>query len=322
MWMVSRGRRTLSVAGRLGVLVLALLVLSGCVTGTDGAAQDPAAASEAELEELVRRLPETTMSVTTLDAVAAATALGADRSALGQRGVLPPLFGDDGPDPDGQLGSALVGIISPLVSPSDTAHEIIDLGLVTGVVRASTSEPFGGLVIIATGQPRDEFASAYTDAGYAPAGDEVYVLPEEPAPGDASGGYPAIVVSDGLLVLATTTDVLDRWQAATGPDDDVVAMLETAGESVAISILLPPRGAASCGESVAIVTDGTTDELLILDGGDDRLDRQAADLLGFQIGEARPDGEVTRYPLTVGDPTFAALVIGDVLIDSPPLTSC
>jgi hypothetical protein len=310
-----RGR---SWGGSGWLVAVVLLVVSGC-----GVAADEADTSASvEVETLVRRLPEATVSVVAIDAVAGAEALGADRTALGRRADLPAAWDSDGPDPDGQLGTALLAAITPLIAPFDSVHDSIDLGQVTGVVRATTTEPRGGLIAIATAQSRDELVAAYTDAGFEPAGDEVLALPGAASPGDASGGFPVLEVSDGLLVLATATDILDRWEAATGPSDGVLDLLAAAGERWAISIQLPPQGAASCGAGVAIVSDGDTDELLLLDAGADRLDRTVAEQLSFQIGDARPDGAITRYPLTPSDPTPASLVTGNVLADSPPLTSC
>lgn len=188
------------------------------------------------------------------------------------------------------------------------------------MVRATTAQPHAGLIVIATAPSSDELVGAYTDAGFQPADGDVLVHPD--AAGDVSGGFPVVEVGDGLLVLATSTDVLDRWQAATGPADDVLSLLAAAGDRWAISIQLPPLGAASCGDEVAIVSDDETDRLLLLDAGGDRLDRAAAEYFGFSVGEARPDGVVTRYPLAVSDPNAAALVTGGVLPDSPPLTNC
>jgi hypothetical protein len=44
----------------------------------------------------------------------------------------------------------LSAAITPLVSPFASAHDSIDLRQVTGVVRAATAEPRGGLIVIAT----------------------------------------------------------------------------------------------------------------------------------------------------------------------------
>ena len=300
------------------LISVVLLLVPGCGVTADGTDSS----TGTEIETLVRRLPGTTVSVLAIDAVGGAEALGADRTALGRRADLPAAWGSDGPDPDGQLGSALVVAISPLLSPFDSAHDGIDLGEVTGVVQAATAESHGDLIVIATAPSRDELVAAYTDAGFEPADGDVLVLPGAASQGDVSGGFPVLEVSDGLLLLATSTDVLDRWEAATGPTDGLLSLLVAAGERWAISMQLPPMGAASCGEGVAIVSDGETDELLLLDAGGDRFDRAAAEQLGFQVGDARPDGEITRYPLTPSDPNAAALVTGGVLLDGPPLTSC
>jgi hypothetical protein len=216
----------------------------------------------------------------------------------------------------------LSAAITPLIAPFARAHDSIDLGQLTGVARATTAEPRGGLIVVATAQSRDELVTTYTEAGFEPADGDVFVLPDAASPGDVSGGFPALRIDDGLLLLATTPDLLDRWDAASGPVDGALSLFAAATERWAISIQLPRTRAASCGEGVAIVSDGETDELLLLDAGGDSLDRPAADQLGLQAGEARPDGEVTRYDLTTSDPTPAALITGSVLADSPPLTSC
>lgn len=318
-----RRRQALTVAAVLPVVVLGGVVASELLpAGPQGPIIEPVGEGDAalDLEALVRRLPETTASVLVIDAAAAAEALGADPAALGRRAELPAPYGPDGPDPDGQLGATLTAAITPLLSPSEGAHEVIDLGQVTGIVSASIAEPRGGLTVVATDQPTQDLVAAYTEAGLEAAGDDVYVATGTAE--DLAGGFPAIQVSDGLLILATSTELIDLWQAAAGPTDDALTLLAAADQHWAITIQLPRTGAASCGTAIAIVSDGVTDELLILDGGQDHLDRGVADQLGFQIGEGQPEAELTRYPLTSSDPTPAALVTGKVLTDSPPLTTC
>lgn len=313
-----RARRSVA---RLGAVALLLIVIPGCGGTTDAQGQEPASTGVSDLESLVRTLPETTESIRAIDAVAAGEALGADRTALGNATDIPPLYGEDGdgPDPTSQLGLSLSVIIGPLLDDAGNAHEIIDLGQVTGTI-AATMETGAALIIVATAQDDDELVAAYTDAGYE-AGDDVLVLPGAGSGDDVSGGFPVVSIRGGLLVLAASSDALDEWEAATGPPDDVVTLLEAAGEYAAIHVLLPPLGAASC-DALAIVDDGVTDELLIVDGGDDRFDRGQEGVLGFEVGAARPDEQVSRYQLTVGDPAFATLITGNVLRDVGPLTSC
>lgn len=315
------------IVGCQSLRLVAAGLLVGMVAGcgvADGGVEPRIASGHAEpgIDELVRRLPDATVSVMVVDVDAAAEALGAERAASGRRADLPAAATGDGVDPDGQLGLVLTSAISPLTTPFESAHEVIDLGQVTQVVRATMTQPHGAIVLVATAQASDELAAAYTDAGFEAAGETVYLLRGASAAGDGSGGLPAVQLTDGLVILASDPDLFDRKDEASGPPAAVLSLLSAAGERWASSIQFPPLGAASCGDAVAIVSDGEHDELLLLDAGDDRFDRQVVDELVFEVGEVRADGEVTRYPLATSDPTPAALVLGNVLPDSPPLTSC
>lgn len=233
----------------------------------DGAASDAVADDAAQgdgdgqegLASLVSRLPATTASFRAVDAVVAADLLGADREALGGG----PVFDEDGDlNPSGALGSAVGGVIFPLAGPFDTAHEVVDLGQVRSAVTATA--PDGALLAILTDQPTDELVDGYTRAGFESSdGGSRYIL----AAGDRdrSGGFPAVLLTDGVVVLGSTPEVLDRWDGGDGPGTEVDTLLSAAGDAWAVAGVLEGVGAAACAQAVAIVSDGVTDELLLLD---------------------------------------------------------
>jgi hypothetical protein len=309
--------------GYLLLTVFAILAV-GCGAADAGpgdgrrdAVTDAAQDGDEGLASLASRLPATTASFQAVDAVVAADALGADRGALGG-GDLPAVFDEDGDlAPSGALNSALGGVIGPLAGPFATAHKVVDLGQVRTAVTATT--PDGAFLAILTDQPTDALVDGYTGAGFESGdGGSRYLLPDGER--DRSGGFPVVLLTDGLVVLASTTEVLDRWDDGEGPGAEIDALLSAAGDAWAVAGVLDGAGAAGCAQAVAIVSDGVTDELLLLDGGSDSVDREAQ--ASFEIGDPSVDGEVTRYPLESSDPIPAALVTGGVLVDGPPLSRC
>ena len=73
-------------------------------------------------------------------------------------------------------------------------------------------------------------STVYGDGGFEPVGDEAYVLSGESSAGDPSGGVPAVLVTDGLLILATSAEILVFCKAPTGPDGGLITRLEAAGD--------------------------------------------------------------------------------------------
>jgi hypothetical protein len=207
------------------------------------------------------------------------------------------------------------GPVSPGAHPT-----VLDLERIVAVADAAGQDPGDPwrVVVVGTDQDPSAVRDGYVAAGFEPDGDGI--LDGSDVVEDVLRGLPIVSIRDGRVVLTSSRTALAAYDEGTGPTAATMELLDAASWSWLVRVEDPAltTDPSSCSQARAMATDGARTELLLLAGGEDRLERNPE--LGLELGDATIDGDVTRYRIEVSGPP--AEVVVDQLPDLPRTHGC
>ncbi len=223
-------------------------------------------------------------------------------------------------DPRLVLAAELASAIPPMNVAFDNVHlEAVEIGPIDTVVGL----PVDGVVMITTNQDPEQLTAVYADAGFEPQGDSRWFLPEGTDPRAGAGGFPAVAVDDGQLVLGRSVEALDLPGSGDGASAALQALLDDVDDAWGLSaVAQPDEDPGTCGAGQALVRVGGEAELRVLGGGTASVPDDAKTLLSdTTLGAAEIDGVVTRYPVEADTPLGEVAMLG-WLAEMPQLAEC
>jgi hypothetical protein len=325
--------RARSPRGRVfgAALAAAALLVAGCGT-VDEPDYDVATSA---VVDLLDRLPAETSYVAAVDAAGMHEALGIDGDDL-RTAEPPPLLDDEGGfDPVARALSVLrVSAVPALLSPLTETFGSLDLGAIDAGVYAFEVGDGGFAALVATSHPVDELEQMLEEDGFQVEGDGRWVFPEDDAPTSdddgelgppvsPTGGFPAVTVEPGLLVMASSTSTLDAIAAADGAGSAVRSVVEAAGASwgIAVNALEPDADPTVCQPGTqALAIEGEQVHAFVLGGGEDVY--TPAEDHPFTVEDPTVVGDTTRYLVTPRSDGPAEEVVFNTLLDSSPFATC
>lgn len=290
-------------------LALAALI-SGCSSGGgSGSGADG---------DLLDRLPSDARMVASVD-------LAKAREALGLPVGADPLEGD----PENELRLVFIaGFALPhLQAPTpDPAREALDHGQIEAAVSGGE---FGSQVtVVQTRQPVEEALDALEKEGYRRDGD--VLASEKPAGRVSQIAYGAAGEADGLLVLASTREVLDEAiEGGGGADAPWRELLESVEGPLRLAV--PSDGDCLQGLAGADSLKPAEGEIVVDPDGDPERSRASfledADepsgrslpgpFRGAEFDEAKVDGDLLRAPFSYDSNAPGPSPVGGLLGDVP-----